>query len=777
MNPPTHLENSVTQAGPEPRTDEGEPLGRETSLPEGKGNDKPSFSTSATPLLNSAEPLELDHKEASTFLRALGRGFDGDVVRMRTFKPDGFPDKHNLDRHIALKWQRELGQGVYIPINRGGDSDADITECVALFNEWDDRPKDEQLFAWKDLGLPEPSIQVDSGNKSIHSYWVFENPIDKDTWRDLQERLVLLGDSDPALKNPSRVMRLPGCWNFSKKTGERLGMTTVVHTSDTLINPVEMDRLLPDRVAVKRNDEIRNYQRPATGWEPRPYEEVLKALDRIPPRLPDTGTYHEYRNALWGLQCALDEIGRNPAEAADLFATHSPEWRNVYQCAQYPHQRAWAGWFWKVAATHGYDLSRPKKQQPRMPSLPAGKDIRDLTVDDLLGPIEDDKLRNPRADRLRLLMEVVYKPRFNLLTSEYEVESGEYVDNGWLDSLYLRLAEEHQVSINDKRAKDAFIYAARSNSYHPVRDYLNGLPLAAQPISDDDWELLALKVFKASDPNANKYLQRQLIAAIARIKEPGCKVDTALVTHGGQGIQKSEFWAVMGGPWFSDALGTLSNMKDDQILLHGAWIHEWGEIDRVVGKKESETVKHFITIREDRVRPPYGRKVETWKRQSIFVGTTNRDDFIKDHTGNRRYPIFTAEEVDIEWVRANRDAIWARALAEYEKGERWWYDKEETEIINATAQGYAADDQFVEALEPHVEHLLEANIPTLCMTIRGWDKFIDDSGMRKKIGYALNRLGFVRDPNDKRTITVPTRGSMRVCFFHRDTSAKGGQDQ
>ena len=101
------------------------------------------------------------------------------------------------------------------------------------------------------------------------------------------------------------------------------------------------------------------------------------------------------------------------------------------------------------------------------------------------------------------------------------------------------------------------------------------------------------------------------------------------------------------------------------MLLHRAWIHEWGEIDRVIGKKEAEAVKHFITIQEDRVRPPYGRKIELRKRQSILVGTTNRDDFIKDHTGNRRYPIFTAKHVDMEWVTANRDAIWARAIAEF----------------------------------------------------------------------------------------------------------------
>ena len=162
-----------------------------------------------------------------------------------------------------------------------------------------------------------------------------------------------------------------------------------------------------------------------------------------------------------------------------------------------------------------------------MPSLPVGKDVRELTVDDILGPVEEDKLRNPRKDRIRLLMEVIFDPKFNELTGEYEIASGDYIDNAWLDSLYLRLAEDHHIEINDKRAKDAFIYAAHKNSYHPVRIYLNNLATRCEWLSDDDWDLLALRVFGADDPNASKYLQRQLIAAVARIYKPGCKVDTA----------------------------------------------------------------------------------------------------------------------------------------------------------------------------------------------------------------------------------------------------------
>ena len=50
------------------------------------------------------------------------------------------------------------GRGVYIVVNDGGDTDSEITSCRAFFCEWDDRPKEEQINAWKELGLPEPTL-------------------------------------------------------------------------------------------------------------------------------------------------------------------------------------------------------------------------------------------------------------------------------------------------------------------------------------------------------------------------------------------------------------------------------------------------------------------------------------------------------------------------------------------------------------------------------------------------------------------------------------------
>ena len=106
------------------------------------------------------------------------------------------------------------GRGVYAVINDGGDTDSEITQCRAVFCEWDDRPKEWQIDAWKGLGLPEPTLQVDTGGKSIHNYWVFAEPISVEDWKSLQTRPITLTLIAPSKTHPASCgcRHLPHRW-------------------------------------------------------------------------------------------------------------------------------------------------------------------------------------------------------------------------------------------------------------------------------------------------------------------------------------------------------------------------------------------------------------------------------------------------------------------------------------------------------------------------------------------------------------------------------------
>ena len=139
----------------------------------------------------------IDRAAAKQFLSLLGK--DQASARLRAFPHRANPAKAVIgarkgpfDLDAAEQWQRE-GRGIYLVINDGGDRNSEITACRAFFVEWDDRPIDWQLNAWRELGLPEPSLIVLSGGKSAHCYWLREQPIQPQEWAPLQAELLVRG--------------------------------------------------------------------------------------------------------------------------------------------------------------------------------------------------------------------------------------------------------------------------------------------------------------------------------------------------------------------------------------------------------------------------------------------------------------------------------------------------------------------------------------------------------------------------------------------------------
>ena len=314
----------------------------------------------------------------------------------------------------------------------------------------------------------------------------------------------------------------------------------------------------------------------------------------------------------------------------------------------------------------------------------------------------NQRLKKISTDQLTGVIGECIPLQYNELTNRIE-NAGKEIDGDFLGTLYLQLAELHHIKVSKTQATDAALLIARRHSFHPVQDYLNGLNENDQlPI--EVWRNLASYCFGTNSSESTRDLHRQLIGLVARAMKPGCKLDTSLIIHSDQqGIGKSSFWSILGGDWFSDSLGDLRNLKDDVLQLHSAWIHEWGEIDRVMGKRDSESLKRFITARQDDVRKPYGRGVERLHRSCGIIGTTNRRDFIKDHTGNRRFPIISINKVDLNWVEDNRDAIWASAFWTWSQGEKWHYSQEENEVMSKAAQDFASKDPLREQLESWLE--------------------------------------------------------------------------
>jgi putative DNA primase/helicase len=179
---------------------------------------------------------------------------------------------------------------------------------------------------------------------------------------------------------------------------------------------------------------------------------------------------------------------------------------------------------------------------------------------------------------------------------------------------------------------------------------------------------------------------RWMRSAVARIYQPGAKVDCCLILEGPQGTKKSTALKILAGEWFTDEIADLGS-KDSALQTRGVWIIEIAELDSMT-RSEVSRVKAFVSRATDRFRPPYGRQVIESPRQCVFTGSVNHSTYLRDETGGRRFWPVRCGEIDVDALARNRDQLWAEAVTQYRGGEVWWL---ETPELNREAERQQSD--------------------------------------------------------------------------------------
>jgi predicted P-loop ATPase len=230
---------------------------------------------------------------------------------------------------------------------------------------------------------------------------------------------------------------------------------------------------------------------------------------------------------------------------------------------------------------------------------------------------------------------------------------------------------------NFKRAtvQECLLLEGRDNEVHPVREYLASLKWDGQKRLDG-W---LTKTFGCPrDAYHDAVASKLPIAAVRRVRQPGCKYDQLVVLEGFQGIGKSPAISILfSADWTTDQISDLAS-KDAAIDLRGKWCVELAEIKQLI-KSDAETVKAFLSRSTDHYRPPYAPHTVDVPRQSVLIGTTNAEEYLSDPTGNRRiWPVKCLSELpegaDLDWLRDNRDQLWAEAAHREAAGETIWLD-------------------------------------------------------------------------------------------------------
>lgn len=275
------------------------------------------------------------------------------------------------------------------------------------------------------------------------------------------------------------------------------------------------------------------------------------------------------------------------------------------------------------------------------------------------------------------------------------------------DRSQLALHVERQYHIRPGRSylDDLVNDRAMPRRRNPVREYLDGLKWDGTPRVET-----CIPVEQVT-PYTRLVTRKAMVAAVARMLDPGCKWDHMLILHGSEGLGKSHLVDRL-SRGYSANLGRIGD-KDTLIVMQRSWIMTADE-GTSLKKSDWDAQKEFITRRDDIFRMPYERESAVHPRHCVIWGTTNDEVFLRRQEGNRRFHILRCAKVDFDTLTDEYvDQVWAEAKALYLAGERLWMDETEEEMARRERDGFTEEDAAAGMVEAYLDTLVPEDWDTM----------------------------------------------------------------
>jgi predicted P-loop ATPase len=351
--------------------------------------------------------------------------------------------------------------------------------------------------------------------------------------------------------------------------------------------------------------------------------------------------------------------------------------------------------------------------------------------------------------------------RLNGLTLEAELNGKPLSDGGYF-RLREAIEENFRVVISSELIQDGIAAVAEDRTYHPVRDYLEGLPpWDKKPRLSKIHEHVLLA---PPDPLYGRMVEAWFVSAVARIYDPGCQVDTCLCLFSEAGGKKKTTFFRVASKGFWNGGHVDPSDKDTVLVAHQSWIKLLDEVDDLTKRSEWSALKRWMTDPTDTFRPPYGRRPARFPRAFVFGATTNKQEFLPaDSAAARRFwtiPVGDTQDAQIELLESRLNQLWAEARHIYmgatDNGKRraapssylYWLKPDEETTALGLAGHHQTDPVWLNEIEAWLASPMRGSI-TVWRTeqiLEGAIKVSADGHTktaRDNVGDAMRRLGYV----------------------------------
>ncbi|MDD4403696.1 MAG: VapE family protein [Parabacteroides sp.] len=282
-----------------------------------------------------------------------------------------------------------------------------------------------------------------------------------------------------------------------------------------------------------------------------------------------------------------------------------------------------------------------------------------------------------------------YELRYNTLKDEVECrERGLYsydfvkVNPRLLNSIALN-GQEEGIKMWD-RDVNRYIYSDRVPRFSPIDHYLYSLPEwdgkdRIRPLAD---------TIPCNNPHWRNLFHRWFLGMVAQWRGINKKHanSTAPLLVGAQGTGKSTFCLNLLPPelraYYAEGVD-VGNKRNTEMYLSRFALINMDEFDQV---KESQQgfLKHVMQKPAVTIRKPHQASVESLRRYASFIATSNHNDVLTDTSGSRRFIcIRLTGPIDYSG-QINHDQLYAQAMHEIKRGERYWFEAPEEAILTET---------------------------------------------------------------------------------------------
>lgn len=632
-----------------------------------------------------------------------------------------------------LATQNKQGRGIFWVVNEGGQKRGDIVAIRALFVDYDG--DDLPGFLKRLDGLPPPHAIIESSPEKRHVYWKCQG-IPVAEFKALQQGLIARLGTDKSIHDPSRVMRVPGF--LHQKGAPRL--VRLLHLDETL-PPYSLEECREFARHEQAEEERRPKRTPRPAREPRRQkltaqatppsdmdaavlEYMNSAAQNLPLRADVEAEQRAYdRGCVEGAVAFLSKAGHAEShdtwqrtgaliagcsravdgnlpvltedEAFDLFdqfsqtaPNYDPDgvadrWSTIGDAV------TGCGALLDAAQAVGWTQTpHPKSQRAKLDR--ALVDTSDTVEAEASKVSDDDLITNGKGHLVPCLANAVAVLgraektkdafRYNELTGNIEYRG----KAGWrpladadIPVLQLWLQRSAMPRITRADVEQAILVRGYAHKYHPIREWMDGLQWDGVP-RVNTW--LHTYLGATSDEYTHLVGRLFLIGMVARIQQPGCKMDNMLILEGPQGAGKSSALGILAREeYFSDGLADIGS-KDASLAMRGRWLIEIAEL-AASSKAEAEHLKAFVSRNTERYRPPFGRLEVSEPRQCVLAGTTNVGTYLKDASGARRFWPVMVGHIDLEGLERDRNQLFAEALHLYQSGAVWWPTAEQQQAL------------------------------------------------------------------------------------------------